>query len=98
MARPCDARRTSDGALDTPGIAPYIAADEASRTRLFTALTSAIDDKIQVRYAYDALTNQHRARRVLPRRVSDFRFGDQSVRRLTNTASIEKLVTDIEAI
>lgn len=89
-------RRTSDRSLDTPGVAPYIAPDEDSRRRLAATLKVIIDDKVRSTYGFSPAANPDRARAVMPRRVHEFRFDEDPVRRLVKTAYVERLVTDIE--
>lgn len=91
-------RRTSDRSLDTPGVAPYIAPDEASRQRLSTTLRVIIDDKVRSAYGFNPAANPERAREVMPRRVHEFRFDEDPVRRLVKMSYVERLVTDIEYI
>ena len=91
-------RRTSDRSLDTPGVAPYIAPDEASRQRLSATLKVIIDDKVRSAYGFNPAGNRARARQVMPRRVHEFRFGEDPLRRLVKTSYVERLVTDIEHI
>jgi len=92
------ARRSSDRSLDTPGIAPYVAPDEDSRRRLATTLNDIIDDKLRTAYGVDPITNPARTRELVPRRVHEFRYAEESLRRLTKTSYVERLIADIERI